>query len=199
MSYIRRVLPLLAVLALLATLLVGTAPAAHAAIGDGCLSTSQPGGWILCGYHQDGPWTFQSGRTVTCWAGIQLQPPAFTSWQYRVWHKCHAVGVQGTVVPSTAVWRDIRRIHWQFSTAQNGDILGTACTTSSASCVKDQKENYWTGAWQLLNLDQANTNHAWSTDAHVVVSIQNTNDKTSDHCVSSYKWTAHTADGVPVC
>ena len=211
MPQVRRVLPVLVVFALLGGLL-GAAPAAQAApptevaaVPDGieaiehCISSAQPEGWPLCGYHQDGPWTFGSGRSVTCWAALQYKAnvPDPGDYTFRVWHKCHAVGVHGTVVSSTVRWEDIRRISWYCpngNCGSQGIVDGTAC---GSGCTKTGGDVYWTGTWQLF--DDAALDWGRSTDAHVVVHINNTNDTTSDHCVSSYKWTPRWEDDGPVC
>jgi hypothetical protein len=209
MSRIGIGLRVLAVLALLAGLAVATpaaygtqpnsaalAPMAAAAIGDDCpIASSYPGGYKLCGYHQDGPWLFPSGRSVTCWAGLQLRYTANVGHEFRVWHKCHAVGVQGTIVSSTVRWENIRRILWQKDRKTASDVA-TAC---QSGCTKTDTDVYWWGMWQLAERYLIDNDFGWSTDAHVVVHINNTDDVTSDHCVSSYKWYPLTADSVPVC
>jgi hypothetical protein len=170
--------------------------AAAAAIGDDCpIDSSYPGGYKLCGYHQDGPWLFPSNRSVTCWSGLQLRFNPNLGHEIRVWHKCHAVGVQGTIVSSTVRWEDIRRILWRPD-RQNASDIATAC---QSGCTKTGNDVYWTGTWQLAEQYLISQGFGWSTDAHVVVHINNTDDVTSDHCVSSYKWYPITADSVPVC
>lgn len=210
MPQVRRILPVLVLLTLLGGLL-GAVPAAQAArptelaavpdqiLGiEHCIPSSQPGGYPLCGYHKDGPWLFQSGRTVTCWAGLQYQPnvPDPGDYTFRVWHKCHAVGVHGTVVSSTVRWEDIRRVHWYCPNGNCGS-RGTVATACGSGCTKTGLDVTWTGTWQVFG--DAALDWGRSTDAHVVVHINNTNDTTSDHCVSSYKWTPRWEDDVPVC
>ena len=171
-------------------------PMAAAAIGDDCpIASSYPGGYKLCGYHQDGPWPFGSGRSVTCWAGLQLRFTSGIGHEIRVWHKCHAVGVQGTIVSSTVRWENIRRIQWNKDRV-TGDVKGTEC---KSGCTKTGTDVYWWGTFQHIESIDISHDFGWSTDAHVVVHIDNTNDVTSDHCISSYKWYPLTADSVPVC
>jgi hypothetical protein len=158
------------------------APQAVAAV-HGCeIASAYPGGYPVCGYHQDGPWTFRSGRSVTCWAGIQFRD---SDNNYRYWAKCHAKGVHGTIVDAYYHLQIVNLHRYVLAPFDWDGLIATGCPSSGGGCPKTGKDVYWVGAkWR----PHPGSQYGILADYEVWAHIQGTNDETSTHCVSSDVW-----------
>lgn len=157
------------------------APQAAAAV-HGCeIASAYPGGYPVCGYHQDGPWPFPSGRSVTCWAGIQFRTPN----EYRYWAKCHAKGVHGTIVDAYYHLDNVFLRRYTAAPITYDGLIAIGCPRNGGGCPKTGKDVYWVGAqWRPHPGSQYGLVAKFDVWAH----IQGTQDETSTHCVSSDIW-----------
>jgi hypothetical protein len=152
-------------------------PESTAAVHGCQIDSGYPGGYPVCGYEQDGPWLFPSGRSVTCWAGIQYN----SNHTYRYWAKCHAKGVHGTIVNAKYTFHDADVDLYTASPYSYHSHVGTGCITP---CVKTGKDVYWTGQWRA----HPGSPYGILLRYEVKAEILTTQDVTSTHCVPSEIW-----------
>jgi hypothetical protein len=158
------------------------APQAAAAAPHGCeIASAYPEGHPVCGYHQDGPWPFPSGRSVTCWAGIQKR---VSDNNFRYWAKCHAKGVHGTIVDAFYQFQSAIVNQYTNNPLEWYRLIGIGCNSQNGGCPKTGKDVYWVGQWRPHPGSQYGIGVSYDVWAH----IQGTNDETSTHCVASDRW-----------
>lgn len=165
-----------------------------AAAPHGCeIASAYPDGYPVCGYHQDGPWPFQSGRSVTCWAGIQFRQ---SDNNYRYWAKCHAKGVHDTIVEGYYQFQSLFLDRYTNAPLTWDGLIGIGCSSQSGGCPKTGKDVYWVGQWRFHPGSVYGIKASYDVWAH----IQGTDDDTSTHCVSSEIWFAvYYNNAPPIC